>query len=98
MPVPTIWCCPQCDATMRTADDGSTPLHRCPSVAGLAVPLVPAGTKARHLIVGRGDYVGKELVQTDADGRPAMAVYTERPDGSHDTTVYMPTATAQGRA
>lgn len=88
-----IWECPQCPTMTRTVD-ASVPLHACPSVGGLMVPLVPQGQKARHVVIERGDYVGRNLVNTDAHGRPVSAVYTERPDGSHDTCAYPDTATA----
>jgi hypothetical protein len=39
----------------------------------------------------REDYVGREQVQTDANGRPVMSITTERPDGSNDAVVLAPT-------
>jgi len=54
-------------------------------------PLVPEGTACKVEAVERGDYVGKELVQTDGRGRPVMAVVTTRDDGQ-DCTVFAPTA------
>jgi hypothetical protein len=40
----------------------------------------------------REDYVGKELVQTDGEGRPIMSVITTRDEGQ-DCAVLAPTAT-----
>lgn len=56
--------------------------------------MVPLGEKVGVSIVERGDYIGSELVQTDGNGRPVMAVVTERADGQ-DCTVFAPTAQAQ---
>jgi len=36
--------------------------------------------------------VGKEDVPTDGNGRPVMAIRTERPDGSNDVMMFAPTA------
>lgn len=88
-----MWECEKCSATARTVD-ASMPLHPCPSVAGLMVPLVPPGSKTRHVVMERGDYVGRNRVNTDDNGRPVSAVYTERPDGSFDTCAYPDTAVA----
>ena len=86
------WECPSCDHTDMTRGTATgLPMHNCAGMHDLSVPLVPAGTKAHHRAVERQDYIGNELVQTDARGRPVMAVYTERPDGE-DCTVYAPTA------
>jgi hypothetical protein len=41
--------------------------------------------------VEREDYVGKEIVRVDANGRPIMAVKTIRNDGE-DCHVFAPTA------
>lgn len=69
------------------------PMHRCKGMAGLMVPLIREGTRAEHRAVERGDYVGKELVTCDANGRVIMAVQTVRDEGE-DCTVYAPTAVA----
>ncbi|MGR6922559.1 hypothetical protein ACU635_50610 [[Actinomadura] parvosata] len=64
-------------------------------MAGLMVPLTPEGVRCDVRAVEREDYVGRELVQLDGNGRPIMAVITEREDGQ-DCTVYAPTAVASG--
>lgn len=86
------WHCPHCPAMAHTTDE-STPLHLCPDLAGLAVPLVPEGMKARLVVIEREDYLGKERVTYDGNGRPVVGVITERVHG-FDTTVYLTTATA----
>ena len=55
--------------------------------AGTAAPLA-ARLRPRSL----EDYVGQEIVQYDANGRPIGAVVTDRPDGSNDVAVLAPTA------
>lgn len=91
------WDCPNCDATQVTNEPRPhTPFHSCRGLRGLSAPFLPAGTKAKVEQVDRGDYVGKEEVQTDGEGRPVMAVVTTRDDGQ-DCTVYAPTATASAR-
>jgi hypothetical protein len=55
--------------------------------------MVPEGTKAEARPVERQDYIGDDLVQTDGNGRPVMAVETVRNEGQ-DLTVYAPVATA----
>lgn len=79
-----------CESAAVTVD-GKTPMHRCRAVAGLMVPLAPEGTRGKIEAVERDDWVGRELVQTNADGRPVMSVVTTRDDGQ-DCTVYAPTA------
>jgi hypothetical protein len=61
---------------------------------GLTTPFVPAGTRCKVESRDREDYVGREQVQTDGEGRPVMAVVTTRDDGQ-DCTVYAPAATAR---
>lgn len=73
--------------------DYKIPHHPCPGFAGLMVPLVPDGTRADVRAVERPDYVGGELVQLDGNGRPIMAVVTERDEGM-DCRVFAPTAVA----
>lgn len=85
------WVCPSCDSAARTVD-WKTPMHPCKGLAGLMAPLVPEGQKAQHRANERGDWVGRELVQRDGNGRPVMSVITETED-SLSTTVYAPAAT-----
>lgn len=85
-----LWYCQRCSAAARTVDD-KIPMHPCPGMAGLLVPLAREGTKLAHVANEREDYVGKEVVQTDENGRPVMNVVTKRDDGE-DCTVYAPTA------
>jgi hypothetical protein len=59
--------------------------------------MVPAGTKCKVTQRDREDYVGGELVQTDGEGKPLMAVVTTRDDGE-DCAVYAPCATADVRS
>lgn len=83
-------CANQCGSTAQTGD-GKTPMHPCKNMAGLMAPLVLLGTKAKVEAVERQDFIGREQVQTDANGRPMMAVVTTRDDGQ-DCTVFAPTA------
>lgn len=91
------WGCPTCGATHVTREARPhTPMHRCAGF-GLDVPLVEIHgdelVGVRHVAVERDDYIGDELVQTDLNGRPVMAIVTERADGSANRAVYAPTAT-----
>ncbi|MEU4578935.1 hypothetical protein [Nonomuraea sp. NPDC023979] len=86
------WHCTRCPSSAVTRD-GKTPMHPCTGFAGLMVPLTREGVAADLRVVEREDYVGRELVQTDGNGRPVMAVVTVRDDGQ-DCTVYAPAATA----
>jgi hypothetical protein len=87
------WECPNCVQTHITNESRPhTPFHICRGLRGLATPFVPAGTKAKVEAVERGDYVGQERVQTDADGRPVMSVVTTRDEGQ-DCAVLAPCAT-----
>lgn len=95
------WECPSCNRQLKTDRPVTQiPLHPCKEQRGLMVPFVEVhGVElpkhaARHVVVERGDWVGSEHVQTDGEGRPVMAVRTERPDGSYDTHVLAPAATA----
>jgi hypothetical protein len=60
--------------------------------------MVLEGTqKSRHILVERGDFIGREHgISYDTDGRAIMSVVTERADGTNDCTVFAPTATARG--
>lgn len=73
------------------------PTHPCPNFNGFSVPLVEVikgdalkKLAHRHVVIGRDDYVGNEEVQFGPDGKPIMALRTERADGSHDTRIYAP--------
>lgn len=54
-------------------------------------PLIPTTTRGESTKVERQDYIGKEAVQLDADGRPVMAIVTTRDDGQ-DCTIFAPCA------
>lgn len=92
-PPPTRWICSNgCGVVDVTPAGVPNRFHNCRAMAGLLAPLVPEGSGARVLAVEREDYVGKEDVRTDDNGRPVMAVRTERPDGSNDVIMFAPTA------
>ena len=61
-------------------------------------PMVLEGDRVRVTAVDREDYVGEDegRVTTDENGRPVMAVRTDRQDGSNDLAVMAPTATLRG--
>jgi hypothetical protein len=87
------WTCPNCHVTATTRRaEPHTEFHPCRGLAGLNAPMVPAGTRAKVEAVERDDYIGREMVQLDGDGRPIMAVVTTRADGQ-DCAVYAPCAT-----
>ncbi|MFI5042521.1 MAG: hypothetical protein ACHQNA_11860, partial [Acidimicrobiales bacterium] len=60
---------------------------------GLYAPLIPAGLPAKVTAHEREDYVGRESVQTDADGRPVYMVQATRDEGT-DAIVFPAPATA----
>jgi len=99
-PTEKWWQCPSCGYQHTTDTPGQvvTPLHACPHWAGLAVALVEVHSnhetpRARHRLVMRDDYVGREEgIVWGPGGAPISAVHTERPDGSHDTHVFAPIA------
>lgn len=92
------WECPNCTLTDLTRQaQPHTRMHPCAGLNGLTAPMVPAGTRCKVEAEQREDYVGRELVQTDATGRPFMAVRTTRDDGE-DLAVLAPCATADLRA
>lgn len=89
------WTCPNCTFTDVTREARPhTRMHSCRGLRGLTAPMVPAGTRAKVTAVERGDYVAGDLVQTDGEGRPVMAVLTTRDDGQ-DCAVLAPAATAR---
>src|SRR5262245_4951025 len=91
------WDCPNCDATHVSRETRPhTPFHPCKGLRGLSAPYVAAGPRAKVEAVERGDYVGRETVQTDGEGRPVMAIVTTRDDGQ-DCAVLAPTAVGRVR-
>lgn len=92
---PTEWGCPNCPAVARTPWDCSNRFHQCSGLAGVLAPMVPAGVRAEVKAVEREDYVGREDVRLDGEGRPIMSVVTTRDDGQ-DCVVFAPTAHMRG--
>jgi hypothetical protein len=89
------WVCPNCTTTAVTSGE-SNRYHQCRGQAGLLAPMVLEGFTGRVFAVERQDYVGREIVHYDGNGRPVMAVVTERADGSNDVMVNAPTARGGG--
>lgn len=91
------WECAACDHTDVTYEaEPHTRFHACRGLRGLTAPMVPAGIRCKVEAVEREDYIGREVVQLDATGRPVMAVVVTRDDGT-DRAVYAPCATASLR-
>lgn len=93
------WECVNCsftDVTRLPADAVASHFHTCPGLRGLTAPMVPAGTRCKVEAVEWEDYVGREVVTTDGEGRPVMRVEVTRDDGN-DVAVFAPCATASGR-
>lgn len=86
-----LWYCPNCTQEDKTTEARPhTRFHQCPGLRGIIAPMLPKGTRAKVTAVEREDYVGTEKVRLQ-DGRPIMAVITERDDGQ-DVAVFAPTA------
>lgn len=91
------WECPNCSVTDVTHEaEPHTRFHGCRGLRGLTAPMVQAGTRCKVEAVERGDWVGKELVQVDGNGRPVMAVVTTRDEGL-DCAVLAPCAVGSVR-
>lgn len=89
------WECLSCEFTDVTREQRPhSRMHNCRGLAGLSVPMVPAGTRGEHRVNEREDYIGTERVQLNGHGRPVMNVTTVRDDGQ-DVAIYAPTATAR---
>jgi len=96
--VTTLWVCPNCSQQSVTHE--ARPhirYHTCFGLRGLSAPFVQAGVKCKVEARDREDYVGKDIVQTDAYGRPVMSIVTTRDDGQ-DCMVLAPTATMRAEA
>jgi len=92
------WSCPNCGLLDETHEmRPHTRFHTCRGLFGLTAPMVPAGSRCDVRAVEREDYIGDEHVQTDARGRPVMAVITTREDGQ-DCAVYAPSAKGYARS
>lgn len=77
------WTCPNCAVTDVTVEARPhTRFHACGGLKGLTAPLVPAGTKCKVVAHEREDYIGSEIVTSDAEGRPIATVETVRDDGN----------------
>jgi hypothetical protein len=95
------WECPRCHLTDRTRPlppGTAARMHDCPALHGLTAPLVPAGTDCTLVAVERGDYLNGAQQRTGDDGRPYMAIRTERADGSNDLVVFPEVAVFGGSA
>lgn len=97
MPQITIWVCPNCHIQARTTNGEDNRWHRCAGVKGLVAPMVPEGTSCQIIAREREDYVGREVVTKDGDGRVIMAIETIRDDGN-DVVVLAPCATTRAEA
>ena len=89
------WYCPNCGKTDRTQEARPhTRYHVCPKLRYLSAPMLMRSMNAKVVAHDREDYVGKEDVQVDGNGRPIMSITTERADGTNDVVVFAPTAHA----
>jgi len=72
-------------------------MHPCRALSGFLAPFARVDGSdlqgVTHRVVERQDYIAGEHVRLDGEGRPVMAIHTERADG-YDTHVYAPTAVA----
>lgn len=89
---PVHWVCSHCPAEVVTSGTVTNRFHECRGLAGITAPMVPAGVRWQVRMVEREDYIGTEDVRYDGNGRPVMAVVTDRPDGSNDAVVFPATA------
>jgi len=91
------WYCPNCAHEERTrpVPAAASRMHTCPGLHMLSAPLVAAGTDCRVVAVERGDYLNGDEQRTGDDGKPYMAVVTERGDGSNDAHVFAAPAVAR---
>lgn len=101
-PIEKWWECPSCHLQAKTVERRPhTEMHQCRALGGLLTPMVEVRTNegirrgtVRHRLIEREDYVGREVGLRFVGGTAVSAVHTERADGSHDTAVYAPAATA----
>lgn len=89
------WTCPNC--TLEEVSHEAMPhtrFHTCRGLRGLTAPMIRAGVRCKIEAHDRDDYVNRDLVTVDGDGRPVMSVVTTRDDGQ-DCMVFAPCVTAQ---
>lgn len=87
------WECPNC--TIKAITRKATapmPMHTCRGLKGLNAPMVPEGTKCKVEAMEREDYVKKDDVHYDGEGKAIMSIVTTRDDGQ-DCAVLVPCAT-----
>lgn len=92
------WHCPNgCFCIERTPPlpPNSSRYHVCPRLHGLNAPLVRVGTDCKVEAIEREAYLGKEKQTMGDDGKPYMAINTERADGSNDRIVHAGVAQAR---
>ena len=91
------WACPNCGLSERVkppVPPNGARFHTCPRLHYLTAPMVLAGSDCKVTAVERGDYLNGAEQRTGDDGRPYMAVVTERADGSNDAAVFAEVAVA----
>ncbi len=94
-----FWHCVNCDAKAVTVDN-KIPMHPCNSkgnFSGLMIPLTIEGESVKVTANEREDFVGSEVVQTNANGIPIMSVAVETEEGQ-GLTIFAPVATASGKS
>lgn len=90
--IPSVrWECPHCPAESVTSGTERNRFHACPGLAGITAPMVPARSGYAVVTHEREDYIGRQDVPLDGNGRPVMSVETIRDDGN-DVIVFAPTA------
>jgi len=93
------WVCPNCSASDVTYEiEPHTRFHSCRGLNGITAPFIPEGVKVKVEAKEREDYVNKEEVTLDGNGRPIMSVVTTYEDGRNDCAVMAPVAKALGEA
>lgn len=94
------WACPNCSLRDVTAESRPhSRMHACAGMSGITAPMLPLrdveNKGARVVVKVREDYVGSEIVTTDENGTPIMAVETEYADGHTDLAVMAPMANVE---
>jgi len=95
-PARKLYSCPNCAAEqMLPVVAAGAHMHQCAGLSGLTAPLIASELDVKVETVERGDFVGAEHgITYDTEGRPVQSVVTTHADGSNDTAVFAPTATA----